>query len=90
MFPIPTIKGAVVIAGIAFAGAGGGVLADAAISADTHITLGGALGVAGVVVSGAWYLSARLEKLNARLRSIEEHLGLRSKNKKHRDNGSES
>lgn len=70
---IPTIKGAATICLIASGGIAGGALADI-ITQDSPISLGGALGVGAAVVGGAWYLSARLTKIDDRLKNIEGHI----------------
>ena len=70
---IETAKGAVALIGTTVAGTSLGMLADV-ITQDTPISLGGAIGVAAVVIVGAWYLSSRLTKIDDRLDSIESHV----------------
>ena len=74
MLPLfATAKGTLVIVAIAIFSLGSGIFADA-MGADTPITLGGAMGVGASVIVGAWYLSARLQKIDSRLKVIETQL----------------
>ena len=67
---IATLKGALVISAIAGSAALTGAAVDV-IGENTPITLGGGIAVAGVVVTGAWYLSSRLQRIEDRLERIE-------------------
>lgn len=69
---LATIKGATVIAGIAF---GSMMIGDAAvIDEQTPISLGAGVAVGATVVIGAWYLSSRLQKIDDKLKSINNRL----------------
>lgn len=70
---IATIKGAMVIAGIATSSI---LIGDATgtISEQTPISLGAGVAVGATVVMGAWYLSSRLQRITDELRNINKRL----------------
>ena len=76
-----TLKGAAMISGIAFLGTIFGAAVDS-VDEKTPISVGSAAAVGAVVVLGAWYLSARLQKIDSRLKSIEKTLEEKSRHYK--------
>lgn len=68
------------VTGIAFGSMMFGAVSDQ-ISPDTHVSLGVAVAVGAVVVGGAWWLSARLQRIDDRLDDIEVGMGIKSSKK---------
>jgi hypothetical protein len=68
------IKGTTIMSGIAFLSASVGSTTDSVIGEGSHITLGNALAVGGVVVVGAWYLSSRLQKLSDEIKDLKRSM----------------
>ena len=55
----------------------GSVLMNVAIDTltpETHISLGVALTIGGVVLSACWWLSAKFKSIDDKLESLEKHL----------------
>ena len=73
---ITTVKSTMAMVGIATASTVIGSMAQAAVNETTPISLGAAVGVGGVVVGGAWFLSSKLTKIDDRLNQIEKKIGI--------------